>query len=224
MITIWLCEIARKILAMNRKHICPNIQFDIQDLSTVHLWFTCTGIHHVVLSRAIGIIRKLKNLLDLKTKLQLYFSLFQSHLLYCTSIYGLRFKKYYEELNRLQLKILSDIFGLSFSKTKTKMKDFKILTAYNLIKFQIGLIMYKAYQGLLPVHVQARFLRNKDVLVRSSISSFNFKVQYCNSSIKSNCLSITGVSFWNSLPFQLKTITSFQVFKCKLRDYLLTDF
>ena len=174
------------------------------------------------LSRAIGIIRKLKNLIDIKTKLQLYYSLFQSHLLYCTSVYGLRYKKYFEEFNRLQLKILSDIFGLSYSKTEIKMKELKILKACDLIKFQIGIIMFKALQGVLPAHVQARFVRNKDVHNRSSISSFNFKVSYCNSSTESNCLSVTGVSFWNSLPLKLKTITTFQVFKCKLKDYLLT--
>ena len=154
--------------------------------------------------------------------MSIYYSLFQSHLTYCSCIYGLKQKQITIELARLQLKVLSIIFNCSQSKVKPIMKANRILTAPNLIRLQIAVTMYRAYRTELPSPIQARFTRHKDASIRSSISSRNFVVKRSNSKNQDNCVSYAGVKLWNSLPNEIKDANNIQVFKKLYKSNLLT--
>lgn len=175
------------------------------------------------LNQAIGIIRKLQNLLSFETKLLLYYSLFHSHLSYCTIVYGYRFKEYTSTVDQIQKRALSLIFKCSQRHVPSKMIEYGILSFENHLKLQTALLMFKAYHRQLPKFLQNRFTRYRDVHNRESISRFNFVIQRTNSRLEDNCLTHSGTKLWNSLPNSIKSEHKTNVFKRLLKLTLLTN-
>ena len=71
--------------------------------------------------------------------------------------------------------------------------------------------MFKAWNVKLPVNIQSLFKLNKENKYASR-KCFDFKVNYCKSKIKPNCISILAVKLWNMLDNKLKnsnTVLSF---------------
>ena len=93
---------------------------------------------------------------DKHTLLMLYYSLIMPYLLYCIEIWGNSYKTHLKPLQVLQKKAVRVVAGASdLPHTNNFFLDFKLLKLQDLIDQQILLLMYKAYNNLLPPQLQS---------------------------------------------------------------------
>ena len=237
----WLCL---NRIAINAKK-CFTISFGCKDLANIklsgetvlasnsikylgiiidrNLTFRLNTEHVTAkLNRSIGVYRKLRNLIDYKTKILLYNSFFLSHLNYCVIIHGHKYKSFSTSFNLLQLRAISALFKCSHKQAAIIMKTNKLLDFHGIIKYNVAIFMFKAFNNQLPTQLLSLFTKYKDIHSRDSINAFNFLVSRAQNKLSYDCLSVYGVKIWNSLPIKLKQINSICLFKKELKRVLLT--
>ena len=107
------------------------------------------------MSRYVGTMYKLKNILPLKARLMIYNSLVQSHLNYCSLIWGTSSKSNIEKLFTTQKKAIRAIMpgyvnyfytdGILPAHTKPFFKEANILTVHNIILKNIFVFLNTIY-------------------------------------------------------------------------------
>ena len=118
------------------------------------------------MSRYIGIAYKLRNILPLSVRKMIFNSQFQSHLNYCSLVWGSSCKSNIESLFTAQKKAIRSIIpghvnyhynnGTCPTHTKPAFTDFKILTVHNVILKNIIIFMNKIHNfpSSLPISVK----------------------------------------------------------------------
>ena len=118
------------------------------------------------MSRYIGILCKIKKLLPIQAKMQIFQSLIQSHLSYCSIVWGFTAKSNIESLFRIQKKEIRAIVpgfinykyrdGELPGHTKPYFNEYKILGVHGVIVTNALLFIYKIryIPSLLPICVQ----------------------------------------------------------------------
>ena len=114
------------------------------------------------LSRAVGILCKLKNLFSCILK-KLYFAFFHSHLLYCLLIWSATYKTYLEPSRKLQNKAMRVINNVQWSSNSDPLfRKNKILKLEDLIKLETSKLMFNLadvnYRILLQ-NISKRYLK-----------------------------------------------------------------
>ena len=112
------------------------------------------------ISRYVGILFKLKSILPLPVRKNIYYSLIQSHLNYCTLVWGLGTKSSIEPLFAEQKKAIRALmpgFNLNFRRKNTNPCHTKlffiesgILTVQSIILTNILTFMYRFYNKIQP--------------------------------------------------------------------------
>ena len=114
------------------------------------------------MSRYIGIMYKIKKYLPLKARLQIYYSFVQSHLNYCSLVWGFSCKSNIEALFSKQKKGLRAVIpgfinykykdGEIPGHTKSSFSDYKILTVHGIITMNTLIFIRKVrhFPSLLP--------------------------------------------------------------------------
>ena len=105
------------------------------------------------MARYIGIMYKLKHLLPLKTRIQIYHSFVQSHINYCSLVWGFCAKSHIETIFRAQKKGMRAVIpgyiqyrymdGVTAGHTKPFFNNFGILTVQGVIVTNSLLFMHK---------------------------------------------------------------------------------
>ena len=114
------------------------------------------------MSRYVGIMYKIKKLLPLKARLQVYQSFVQSHINYCSLVWGFSCKSNIESIFCKQKKGMRAVIpgyiqynykdGITPGHTKEYFNEYKILTVHNIIALNALLMIKKihSYPSLLP--------------------------------------------------------------------------
>ena len=114
------------------------------------------------MSRYIGIMYKIKKFLPLAARLQIYHSFVQSHVNYCSLVWGFSIKSNLEALFAKQKMGLRAVIpgyinykykdGKTPGHTKSKFTEYKILSIQNLVAMNALILMQKSqnYPSLLP--------------------------------------------------------------------------
>ena len=105
------------------------------------------------MSRYVGVMYKIKKLLPIKARIQLYHSFIQSHINYCSLVWGFSAKSNIETLFRAQKKGMRAVApgfvnyfykdGNLPSHTKSYFKEFDILTVHSIIVLNALLFLEK---------------------------------------------------------------------------------
>ena len=114
--------------------------------------------------QSIGVMSGIKNKLNEETKLTLYSTLILPHLTYCCSIWGNTYKSRLSEVVKLQKKALRIVYNKPFyAPTNSLFQKAGCLKLEDLIKLNTNVIMYKAFNNLLPQNLQCIFSNVKNV-------------------------------------------------------------
>ena len=131
------------------------------------------------MSRYIGVMYKLKFLLPIKVRLLIYRSFIQSHLNFCSLVWGFAAKSFINELLTIQKKAIRAVMpgyvryfykdGVIPTHTKPAFNDYNILTVHNIIAKNTLLFMTKVtnIKGMLPTSIEN--------LMPANAPNFNFK-------------------------------------------------
>ena len=128
------------------------------------------------LSRANGIISKLRHNAPIKTRLQVYYAIFYSHLTYGSSIWGLTYEKNLDTIRILQKKCIRLITFSDFrSPTNQLFYDLNMLKVDDIITSQQLKIIFEFKNNKLPSEVHKLFaLTNQNHNYETSSSSKDF--------------------------------------------------
>ena len=152
----------------------------------------------------------------------LYYSLVYPYLHYCASVWGSTYQSNLKRLITLQKRVIRIISKSTFdAHTNPIFKNLNILKFENLIKLQIGKIMYLYKNGLLPDSFNDMFLLHSDVHSYNTRSKNSFHLPHCRTNIRKFSLRFQGPKLYNSFSPDFQNAPSFAVFTSKLKIYLL---
>ena len=156
-------------------------------------------------SQIIAVLHKVKESVNKCALFLLYNSLIVPHLTYCIEAWGSANKTYIEPVFKLQKRAIRVVNGSEYrAHTNPIFIQLKTLKFNDLLEYSLLKIMYKAHLKTLPDKLQNRFIKR--------VSRFNlrgtevFQKPEFRTKLKERCVSIQGVSLWNNLNSEIKTV------------------
>ena len=224
--------------------------FEPPDVKYLGLYFdnTLTFKRHIdilccKLNRMVGIMWK-SNHLSIETKKIIYYSMVESHLNYGILVWGSNFSKKIlgkydstyiptnlKNLNKTLNKILRAIFRKpkydKVQKVNTPSnplyKNLGVLKLCNLYYFNLASLVHDFYHGnILPQKIAEKYTKTESVsqiATRHNELKLYYKTPRLSSTFKKP--TVASAAFWNTLPIDLRVITSKKGFKRRLKLYLL---
>jgi hypothetical protein len=173
------------------------------------------------LSQANYIINKVKNFLPRPALRTIYFSLFQSHLLYCLPIYTCTSTKNINRLKIMQKKVVRNICTAAYnSHTGPLFEQLNIQPLDKLILFNQSLLMHSIMHKYSPPALHSQWMinaernlgldlrNNQDIYLPAATSEQAKKLTY-----------FVLAKIWNDLPYE-KTYRNHLTFKIWLKEHV----
>ena len=178
------------------------------------------------LTRAVGIISKLRYFFPSATLLLLYYALVHPHLLFGLALWGNTYSTYIYKIQRLQNKAIRIITNSNARASANPLyRKLGILKVSDLYKFEIAKIMYQHSKQSLPSCFSAFFDNLNDIhnqrtraTEKKNLYLPKFSTICCQKSIR-----YQGVKIWNTLPVELRNLT-FKQFKSQYKSMILESY
>ena len=195
------------------------------------------------LSRANGILSKLRHNAPIVTCLNVYYAIFYSHLNYSCNLWGLTTEENLKKIEVLQKKCLRIITFSDFnSHTNQLFIDLKLLKVRDLIKLHQLKFVYEFYKKVIPTDLQNLFKFSSDIhttnmsLISAQKNLLHIPsiktVTYCNKSIKFHCAKLWNDTFKKGIAIDnkvknnvgLEKILNIQHLKRTLKKHYLYNY
>ena len=164
------------------------------------------------ISQAIGIIRKIKKFLSKKVLLKMYMAFINSHLSYCTEIWGFGLKTDINKIIGIQKRALKIICS------NVNFKKLNILPVDSYIKFRVLKLMHCVKFNLAPISMSDIFLKHSHALNTRHANDFLVRRLLCRDSVV-----LKGPTFYNNLISNLRNEPNVHVFSRKLKIALFEN-
>jgi hypothetical protein len=178
------------------------------------------------MSKVVGIFRKIRYKLNQVALKQLYHTLLEPYITYCSSIWASPYKTV--KLNRVLILQKTAIRIISHSHyiahTNPIFSSLKILKVYDLAKTAVLVLMHKSRNNTLPHKFQTYFQFTSQIHSYCTRGAEKYAIPYARTLCRSNSLQVIGPRLWNSLPPTLQAIKTLQLFKSKLKDFFVMDY
>ena len=188
------------------------------------------------MARYIGIMYKLKRMLPLKTRIQIYQSFVQSHINYCSLVWGFCAKSHIEKIFRAQKKGLRAVIpgyiqyryrdGTPAGHTKPFFNDYKILSVQGVIVFNALLFMHKLrhFPSSLPPSIRETISSNAPVPGSNHETNQDWLSKY-NNHIYQNTLFFKGPLLTTITEFleliTIPNLLNYNIYKNDLKKCLI---
>lgn len=177
------------------------------------------------LSKCIAILYKASSSLNNNSLIKLYNALFLPYLNYCTEIWANTYQTNLKSIVLSQKKAIRIVHRVS---KRTHTNDFfyscKLLKFVDIVKYKTCMLMFKAYNNMLPLGLQKMFTLNKQTDTIVTRQQNKFKIIYSRTSVKAHSLSVAGPKLWNSLPIDIMSCNKISVFKAKIKSFYLQNY
>ena len=177
------------------------------------------------MSKAVGIIGKLKFVLLKDALIKLYYALFHPYLLYGIVIWRSTYPTYLMRISTLQNKVVKLVRGGAFQDRATPFYyKLNILKLTNLYKIEVSKLMYNIVHK--PRHLPNNFSKYFEKACKMSQRSTRSTTQQndllCIPRFRSNRLQNSiryqGVKICNSIPHSIRLLSPIS-FKVKLKNF-----
>ena len=157
-----------------------------------HTWATHISTMQTKMSRYIGVMYKIKRFLPLKSRIQIYHSFVQSHIQYCSMVWGFCAKSYIETLFRSQKKGIRVVVpgyinyrykkGITAGHTKPYFKRFNVLTVHGVIVLNALFFLHKTrhFPRALPESINDTINKYSQVSGADIETNFEWLLKYNN--------------------------------------------
>ena len=176
------------------------------------------------LSRACGILSKLKYYTTLPVLKVVYNSLIHPYLNYSILNWGRASNATIQPLIKFQNKAIKIINQTNMGSLEDHFQHLNILCIPKLYSFSIGIFMHSCHNKLLSNHFDEYFIPLSSIHHHSAIlaTSTHLFLPRVNSSSGKCSLKFVGPKVWSSIPDDIKLSTTF-TFKWKLKKHLLHE-
>ena len=103
-------------------------------------------------------------------------------------------------------------------------KSTSTLTLRDTNTFQVAPLVYQAVNRTLPLSFNNYFIYNKDVPDHFTRRKENIHILHCNTDVRAFCVKNYGRKLWNTIPINIRSALSLNIFKCKLKIHLLQQY
>ena len=177
----------------------------------------------IKISRSIGILCKLKNILNQNMLINLYYSLIYSHIVYCIQAWGNAGETELNHILILQKRLITGI---------VKLRILKIKDIYSL---QISKFSFNSVNNNIITNFQNWFKLNchvHDYRTRSNYTDVNALTHSNNLCILSDrrsfyglkLIKVYGPKYWNTIPNHIRSVVSLKYFSKVLKQFLLQTY
>ena len=152
------------------------------------------------MERTVGILYRIRHLLNRSALFILYCFLFLPYLTYCAEIWGNTYKSNTQCIFLLQKIIVRIVYGAHFrDHTYVIFQDLKFLKFYDLVKLKICEVMYLAFNKTLPVNLNNIFTVCEPNYLINMRNKKDFVHKYTRTNLKTMSVSVVGAKLWNEL-------------------------
>ena len=168
----------------------------------------------------VGILKRLKFILPLSIKKQIYHSLIQSHLNYLNIIWGSAAKTNINCIKVLQNSAIKSVYKLHFLEPtlnvyKTaELPNFDSLRKINLAKF-----LYKLQHNMIKSDLTLTL--NSEIHSYSTRISNSFRFDYARTNFGKFAVLREAIHLYNTIPNEIKIVMAFDNFKQAIKIYFL---
>ena len=155
------------------------------------------------LSKANYILNKNKSFLNLKSKMLLYNSLAAPHILYNSAIWGSAPECHLKKVQIAQNKIIRNIIYNPLSSTKDKFKFLGILNVSQIHEHQCICYIFKMNNNMCPELI-IQSVENNQFYHQYNTRNKALKRPQFLLAISQRAISYKGITFWNSLPIEIR--------------------
>ena len=180
------------------------------------------------LSRALFILKRVKNLLPLHALLSLYYTLFHSHISYASEIWSSTTQSNLKILLTKQKIDIRTISNLNYnSHTEPHFKNLKILPLDKLLLFSKMKLFQQSIQKTGPIALHNTWMRNRDRRIQDDEYHYELRNDddFFTPAFRTDTISRLPLHqlpiLWNTLPPNIQIIRNKLEFNSKLKTYLI---
>lgn len=176
-------------------------------------------------AKCVGVMKRCSLILNQSALLILYHSFIMSYLNYCIEVWGNCYKSNLLPLIILQKRAIRVVHKVKYNEhTNPLFLNTFNLKLYDLVNYKMAQIMYRASTNTLPVNIQNLF-QDRDAHhaynLRGSHKLYQTKVR---TTLKAMCISVRGVTLWNSLSEEMKTCKNLLLFKSMFKRKVMNEY
>ena len=199
-----------KLLEFGNNYKFLGVQLDNQLKFNIHTGYIANKI-----SKSIGILYRLKELVPKPVLIQLYNSLILPYFTYCITAWGGTFENHLYPLIKLQKRVLRIICKKPYREhTRNLFVDCNILRLKELYHYSLAIYVFKtkAHETFTLNHTYPTRNRN------------NMAVPVHRLTTTQHSVTFMGARIWNSLPLFIRTSASLSIFKKRLKKYYIESY
>lgn len=182
-----------------------------------HISATSTKI-----AKVVGILGKIRHLINKKVSVMLYYSMLYPYINYCNVAWASTHPTKLESIFRLQKRALRIIFCVNRRHpSQSLFTQASILTVYQVNQLQIALFVYSSIKKLFPQHLCNIFIFNNEFHQYPTRSGCLIRPPYSRTTQTQFSVLYRGSKVWNSLPTSLIEVSKEQ-FKQRVKLLLLS--
>ena len=174
-------------------------------------------------SKGIGIIKKLRPVLNKSTLINLYYAFVYPFLTYCIHVWGNTHAVHLSKLTVLQKRAIRIIAGVpARSHTDPLFLQLKLLKFEHTFKLNIALFMYRYHHGLLPEVFNLLFIRNSQYHSYETRQNSMISMPHCRTDRTKRTIRYQGVHVWNRIIFlNIDVSLSIETYKYYIKKNLM---
>ena len=180
---------------------------------------------HTSMSRNIGILYKLRDLLTNKSLFTLYNALILPHIIYCNILWGNCSTTKINSLLLLQKRALRIITHSNYlAHSEPLFYNLKTLKINDIHIWQTGIFMYKYTFNQLPSSFHNTFTYNSTIHSYPTRHATDYHLENPKLVVALKSIRHMGPDIWNALPNNLRHNTSLHSFKSHFKRMLLSKY
>lgn len=174
------------------------------------------------LSKASGILYRVRNQLTQKALLSVYFTLCYPHIIYCVSVWGCTWPSFIKDVIVAQKRVIRIMCSRGkYDHTADLYSDLHLLDFPSIHKYFLLLAIYKSLYTQVSRSSRNVFLRTAHAhSTRGALT--NLVCPPARTTLYLNSILCAGPRLWNSLPPQIKAMTTLYSFKKNVKVFLFS--
>ena len=175
------------------------------------------------ISKNIGIISRIRNFIDTKTALMLYYSMVYPYLTYGNIVWASNYKSRLTGLVKMQKHAIRIMFHLPPStSTKAKSIEHGLLNVIQINLFLIGQFMFKYSNSLLPSSFNNFFLKTSNLHNYNLRTNYAYRPDFAKTNMKLFSIKCIGPRVWSDVPPEISSLSHFASYKKLSKLYFLS--
>ena len=150
--------------------------------------------------KGIGIILKIRKVLDNESLRSLYYAFIHPYSMHCNHVWGNACLVYLNKLTILQKKVVRIMAGVK-PKTPTAnlFDNLNIMNVNDLNVFLIAQVMHQVYTADMLTVFQRMFIKNRNIHTHETIQSDHFNIPLYHKNIGKTSIRYRGAVIWNNI-------------------------